>query len=59
MVPLFSVNMQIGNLDGADFGVLLGYFVFVFAVGIWVIGLSKLNLVCLLTYSLLVAIEEP
>ncbi|KAM7538185.1 hypothetical protein Aperf_G00000079452 [Anoplocephala perfoliata] len=27
--------MLLGNLDGADLGVLLGYFVVVFAVGIW------------------------
>ncbi|KAL5971470.1 Sodium/glucose cotransporter 1 [Taenia solium] len=28
--------MLLGNLDGADLGVLLAYFVIVFAVGIWV-----------------------
>lgn len=35
--------MLIGHLDAADLGVLLGYFVAVFAVGIWVIDLSKIN----------------
>lgn len=39
LTPLAQVStntMLLGNLDGADLGVLLAYFIIVFAVGIWV-----------------------
>ncbi len=31
-----ALQRLVGSLDGADLGVLAGYFVIVFAVGIWV-----------------------
>ncbi len=34
--PIIKMQPIAGYLDGADLGVLAGYFVIVFAVGIWV-----------------------